>query len=357
MNGPYLSFVLASRNDDHGGGMLRRLQVCLNGLLEQAERHKLNSEVVLVDWNPPHDRAPLADALEWPEHTDHCTFRLIEVPASVHRRLRFSDKLPFLLHTAWNVGIRRARGKFLLPTTNDTMHSDPLVEFLVSECLESDRLYRIDRHDVPESLLQLRSIDERLAFAHQHVQEVHDRKGSSSIKGHNPGLHTNAAGDFLLLSSNSWWKLHGIPEEAEFHSANFDSLTCYMAYAAGIRQEVLGEPMRLYHLNHVYNIRKPTDDWLRSWLRGWRRRLPVPNRWTVRLAKVGDRIVPARSDLERIGVPRIGKGDYQDLVIDILNGRRSYVYNGDTWGLGAERLPDTFAVPAAWDSLAPVRRN
>lgn len=38
---PYLSIVITSRNDDHGGNMLRRMQVSISGLLEQLEKHKI----------------------------------------------------------------------------------------------------------------------------------------------------------------------------------------------------------------------------------------------------------------------------------------------------------------------------
>ena len=36
-----LSVVAASRNDDHGEGMLGRMQIFVNGLAAQTERHAL----------------------------------------------------------------------------------------------------------------------------------------------------------------------------------------------------------------------------------------------------------------------------------------------------------------------------
>ncbi len=50
---PYVSIVMASRNDDHGGNMLRRMQVSLSGLLEHLEKYRLVSELSLGGWNPP----------------------------------------------------------------------------------------------------------------------------------------------------------------------------------------------------------------------------------------------------------------------------------------------------------------
>ena len=63
---PVFSFVATSRNDDHGGDVLRRTQSFLTRLAEQCNRHQVAAELVLVDWNPPRSRAPLADVLAWP---------------------------------------------------------------------------------------------------------------------------------------------------------------------------------------------------------------------------------------------------------------------------------------------------
>ena len=38
---PYVSVVATSRNDDHGGGMLRRMQIFVNAWIEQCRRHDL----------------------------------------------------------------------------------------------------------------------------------------------------------------------------------------------------------------------------------------------------------------------------------------------------------------------------
>ena len=61
---PYLSIVIASRNDEHGGNALPRMQVALNGLLDQLERYRIESELILVDWNPPTDKPWLKDIIK-----------------------------------------------------------------------------------------------------------------------------------------------------------------------------------------------------------------------------------------------------------------------------------------------------
>ena len=43
-----LSVVVTSRNDDHGGGMLHRFRIFADALIQQADRHRLSGELVVV---------------------------------------------------------------------------------------------------------------------------------------------------------------------------------------------------------------------------------------------------------------------------------------------------------------------
>jgi hypothetical protein len=52
---PYLSIVVTSRNDNHGGDLLRRTSAFMNNLFFQAKKWSLPVELLMVDWNPPTD--------------------------------------------------------------------------------------------------------------------------------------------------------------------------------------------------------------------------------------------------------------------------------------------------------------
>jgi len=138
---PELSIVVAARNDQHRGCFLRRLQLFVSGLLEQAKIHGLDSELIIVEWNPPPERPKLKEALTWPRETRPCAVRIIEVPQELHRRYRNADRLPLYQMIAKNVGIRRARGRFVLATTADLLFSNELVEFLASGKLMQGTMY------------------------------------------------------------------------------------------------------------------------------------------------------------------------------------------------------------------------
>lgn len=160
---PYLTVVATARNDDHGGNPLYRTQLFINGLMAQSERFHLPTELVLVEWNPPADRLRLADVLTWPE-SQWCDVRIIEVPHELHATLEHSDRLPLFQMIGKNVGIRRARGEFVVATNIDILLSNELMEVLAAQRLAHDRVYRADRIDVPAEIDPSWSMDEQLEF-------------------------------------------------------------------------------------------------------------------------------------------------------------------------------------------------
>lgn len=177
---PYLSLVVAARNDDHGGNLLGRMQAFVNAWIAQCKRHRLSSELIIVEWNPPEDRPRLVDALRWPADLGPCRVRFIEVPPEIHRRYRHADSLPLYQMIAKNVGIRRAAGQFVLATNIDILFSDELVGFLAQERLEKGRMYRIDRYDAMADV-PADGLDEQLAYCRSHLIRLHAREGSFKL--------------------------------------------------------------------------------------------------------------------------------------------------------------------------------
>src|SRR5437763_1002748 len=114
MSSPYISVVVAARNDDHGGNMRGRMQAFVDAWCSQAKQYGLASELIIVEWNPPAERPRLSDSLRWP--TGCCGIRLIEVSPTLHRRSRNADRIPLHQMIAKNTGIRRACGEFVLAT-------------------------------------------------------------------------------------------------------------------------------------------------------------------------------------------------------------------------------------------------
>jgi hypothetical protein len=179
---PYLSVVVTARNDDHGGNPLYRMQLFLDGLIAQCDRHRLPTELVLVEWNPPDDRPRLADVLHWPAGDSYCTVRIIEVPGELHFQLEHSDRLPLFQMIAKNVGIRRARGEFVLATNIDILLSDGLMRFLSERRLRDGFLYRADRSDVPAEIDPAWPIERQLSWCKESTMRINRREGTLDLR-------------------------------------------------------------------------------------------------------------------------------------------------------------------------------
>ena len=158
--------------------MLRRMQISVTGLMQQVKKHTLDCELILVEWNPAPDRIRLYQALSWFEKTSRCRVRIITVPPDVHNRFHHSEKIPLFQMIAKNVGIRRAKGHFVLATNIDVLFSEELFDFLASKTLDPQYLYRIDRYDVPGDVPTNVTYQQQLDYCRNSVIRVNRRDGT-----------------------------------------------------------------------------------------------------------------------------------------------------------------------------------
>lgn len=322
-----VSFVVTSRNDGSTGEELRRLQIFVSSLIEQCERFRLEAELVLVEWNPPADTLPLAKAITWPKPSAACPVRIIRVPKELHDRFKNSDAIPLFQMIAKNVGIRRARGQFVLATNVDILFSNELMQFLASGKMSADRMYRIDRYDARAEIPDRLTADERLAWCrdnmlrvYRYLETVDVKNGvipppkpglpilkriKNWLRGHQYPLHTNACGDFTMLSAEYWEKVAGHPE-FPLRAMKLDGLLCYAAHYAGARENVLKDPMRIYHLEH-------------------------PARSDGAIIALSRRETDSR-DLQ---LPFV---QYRTWVEQMQKSRQPVVFNDSSWGLAGEEL-------------------
>jgi hypothetical protein len=276
---PRVSFVVGSRNDDHGGNPRRRTELFIHTLAALARRVGLDAELVIVEWNTPSERAPLHAALTWPADPGPLDIRVITVPPAVHQQVKNAERVPFFQMIAKNVGIRRARGEFVIATNIDLIFSEPLVWCLAHGPLDPGCVYRVDRldlglRDLPDGL----DLDEQLALCSLNVARVCETRGTieypratlraryghaaAPFRGFAPDElaallgrgaqrrpHFEACGDFTMLARTEWERLRGYPE-LPLYSMHQDSILLKMAIVAGLRHVVLRDPMRSYHIEH-----------------------------------------------------------------------------------------------------------
>lgn len=336
---PYLSVVVTARNDDHGGNLLGRMQLFVDGFLEQCHTHALPAELVLVEWNPPADRPRLAEALSWRRLTPRCRVRILTVSPELHGRHAHADRLPLFQMLAKNAGIRRAVGSFVLATNIDILFSAPLMRYLAARRLRAGRMYRADRHDVPGDVPREGTLAARLAHCGRHVIRIHGREGTRTLRTgeyhsvhpaqdwrgrlrdglewvglipveHVSRLHTNACGDFTLMDREAWGRLRGYPE-LEMFSFHLDSVLCHAAHHAGIRERALPPALCVYHIEHA-----------------------TGSGWTPE----GQARLEAR--LAAAGIPQLSHAQFEAWGIQMRRTRQPILFNDPQWGLAGVVLPE-----------------
>lgn len=333
--------------------MYRRMRACLFGFFEQAERHKLNSEIVLVDWNPPKNKPLLKDAYKWPKHSKYCTIRIIVVPPEIHQGYKLWNKFPVNNDVAKNTAIRRAKGKFILATCIDDLLSNELVSFIAMKRLDENAMYRIDCCNVKNEVVKIETLDDRLRYCRENLIETYpfqpwnpdplEKQAALKVwdpmpdtKGF-PAFYTGRAGDFTLLAKSRWENLRGLPE-IDVGGSGSDVFFCSMAYLDGARLEILEPPMRLYHIDHLSRCNSPESNFLtRSGLRSI-----LPESLLTSLRPLIRSIYPVRSEIERAEIPNICWPEIAAQIIDRVKKQGGALfYNNENWGLGKENLKES----------------
>lgn len=304
---PYLSVVVATRDDNHGGDPQARLKAALGVYKKQAEALKFPIEYIIVDWNSPKGSTGIYPQVKsWDFKSEYLQIRVIEVSEAIHRKLD-EAKIPFYQMIAKNVGIRRSKGKFILASNIDIFLDDALMQLISKRTLSETRMYRSNRVDLDHKILINLKNSKLFVIGDKMKTRIHARNGSflktdlriffqtenlqipiassrvpfsSALKERlrlwkkhfrvfgSPGfgLHTNGCGDFTLLSQNAWRALRGYPELRVF-SFHIDSIFCHQAHESGFHEHVFADTLVHYHIDHSDGWTPETNDELLKRLR------------------------------------------------------------------------------------------
>lgn len=238
---PYISIVISCRNDAYAGPMVEKLKASLTILCEQLQRYEIPTEIIIVDWNPPPNSPSMHEELRLFRSCKSIKLIVIEVPPEIHKKYKHHEVRSIVGEVAANVGIRRATGKFIVLKVVDTFYSESLVAFLSAKKLNPNSIYRVDRVDVSAANLGEHDNEWEKKFS----ENVVFRYSSTANQP-----HVGAAGDFLLMSRDSWSRVRGFPEANQVISLGGDGEVIWAAMGHGIGEIRLGDPCRIYKVVH-----------------------------------------------------------------------------------------------------------
>jgi hypothetical protein len=233
---PYLSIVVTGRNDDFGGDFNGRFFRALRFNRDHLIRAGIAHEFVFVEWRPIQNRPYLSTLLaaEFPELGN--ALRCYVVDAAYHDAVSLNARLQFQEFIAKNVGIRRARGHYVLTTNTDIYLSRGVIGRLASRSIEDGILYRAARYD-------LKSYSD---VSHVDWNVLEDERNYDAVNVISPPLFTNASGDFLLLDWDGYHRLGGFNEVYRVAKIHIDGNFCLKAHASLVPLLDIGFPV--YHV-------------------------------------------------------------------------------------------------------------
>ena len=266
-NKPYVSIVIVGRNDGYGDDFVGRINTFVRSLDHQVLPYKDLFELIIVEWNPHDDYAPLADVID---ETQHLPVRVITVSKELHDTI--GSENPVLEFHGKNVGIRRAQGEFVLVTNPDILFTQELIDEIARKRLRLETVYRTDRYDF--NIAGITNVDsaDLVDFAVANTFVVHAMADWTSVSepvrenertldllprsGVSAGAwHTNGAGDFMLAAREVFFTVRGMYETTE-HRWHVDSISLMRFDIAQIKQHVFISPLCIFHQHHD---RKPQD--------------------------------------------------------------------------------------------------
>lgn len=290
---PFISVVLAVRNDNYGGDFHVRLQNMIAWNAAGFIRARIPVEFLLVNYNPIPDQSSLTVTLTLPK-SELVKFRMVTVPPEVHAKLvnpEIRETVPLFEYIAKNAGIRRAEGEFILVANPDILIHPKIFSRLTPGRLDPSCYYRCDRADFKNAETKL------LADTSRALAEINSRVFRVFLKGKTwdvqPGsfnplrlmllrwrnrsairrdawlgkhedyanrkqipvnyddivnrYHCNCSGDFMLMNRDAWLNLGAYPEQTRL-SIHTDALFVIMAAVSGLNEVVFPQP--IYHQDH-----------------------------------------------------------------------------------------------------------
>ena len=240
-----LTIVLTGRNDDHGSDFRDRLFRTLRFNRRELMARGIRHEYVFVEWAPKPGRRLLVDLMaeEVPGlGPDVLTSYIVD--AEYQEALSLQPRLEYLEFMAKNVGIRRARGSYILSTNCDVYLGRHVLDAFERGDLKPRIVYRAARHD-----LKLGSEHSNLTW--DVLEDPRNLDGPP--RGLRFPLLTGGTGDFVLLDRDTFHELRGFNEIYRLARMGIDANFLVKAFSCGVDIVDIGGPV--YHVNHVGSYR------------------------------------------------------------------------------------------------------
>jgi hypothetical protein len=126
------------------------------------------------------------------------------------------------------------------------------------------------------------------------------------------------------MAREHWFAVRGNPE-FEVFSMNIDSVLCFQAHHSGAVEEILRDPLRIYHIEHS-----------------------AGSGWTPEASDAMYRRIEAK------GIPLLGFDRVIRWGIQMRKMNRPLLFNREDWGLANETLREFILMGGTWQVSTAV---
>ena len=252
---PHLSIVMGvggNLSDD----LLDRLKFSVGSIQNWAWLRQSYTpiEIVIVEWNIClRDTGKVESVVE--KWSENFAIRIIHTPRELHASLPNPHGFRYFEWYPKNVGIRRAKGEFVLSTNPDDLWSDELAEFISRRELQHGHFYRVNRHDTRDGKVFRICYPTGGHGPDESPEQVKIPSSPRACPWSEDMLHFSAAGDFTLMSRDDWFMIHGNPEQP--YNDTVDGQTVWLAHTKGLKQVIL--PYPIYHPDHARTLNRDAN--------------------------------------------------------------------------------------------------
>lgn len=208
---PLLSYVITGRDDDYMPDFKYRLRITLEFLCANARAigRLQDMEVLVVDWGSP---KPLSESVPVSAGVRSAT-HFLHVPKDITDCVQ-DGRWSFHTTISANVGVRRARGRFVLSASADQLMPQPalravfdLLDGTYDTLVDLDHtFFLIPRKQVPWSFVERHpSLDEWRRFCTFSMPQLDDELASLAP------VNSGMAG--VLMSRAGWHEVRGLDEQ------------------------------------------------------------------------------------------------------------------------------------------------
>ncbi len=336
---PYLSIVVSARNSDAENLLI--FKSFMRGIYHHSRGKEVWIELIIVEWNPLSNQPSLQASLPPPAKEDQVIVRFFQVSQSLHQRYKHSATVDFFPMIAKNVGIRRAKGEFVLCTAPNVLFSAAFFQQIAKKTLDVNSLYSAACCEVPNDAVRIEDPQEQFTFCKKNKQNVQNQKEvyrnaekipsifygfpklmrflnatleiprylrpQGFAQKHINALNFSTCDAFTMMKKTAWLRIQGYLE-LELYQHHVAKMALIAAYAVGLEQKMLPSSIPIYTLSPEKNGKS-----LKS---------------------------PEAMILEMKQQPYLHWDWIEEGSESLFKEQRTYHYNAENWGLGGVDLDE-----------------